>query len=193
MEDRKYTIPSAEAVEEELSRVSYIDKFLNKLKSTTYALITVAAIAILVATLLLPVLKIYGTSMTPTLTEGSIVVSVKKSNFKTGDVIAFYFNNKILVKRVIAFPGDWVNIDENGKVYVNGEELTEPYVDELALGDCDQELPYQVPDGKLFVMGDHRSTSQDSRLQMIGCVAEEQIVGKIEFVLWPMNQVGGVD
>ena len=155
-------------------------------------LITVAAMAVLVATLWLPVLRIYGSSMTPTLQDGEIICTVKTSNFEPGDIISFYYNNKILVKRVIARPGEWVNIDEDGAVSVNGTVLEEPYLVEKALGDTDIELPYQVPDGKIFVMGDHRSTSVDSRNTAVGCVAQEQVVGKIVFRVWPFGRLGTV-
>ena len=130
--------------------------------------------------------------MAPTLNDGEIIISVKTSEFNQGDVIAFYYNNKILVKRVIAAPGEWVNIDVDGTVYVNGEELHEPYVEEKSLGDCNIELPYQVLDGKIFVMGDHRSTSADSRNTTVGCVAQEQVVGKIVFRVWPFEQFGAI-
>jgi signal peptidase I len=153
----------------------------------------VAAAAVLVATLFLPVLQIYGFSMTPCLSESDIVVSLKGFDFKRGDIVSFYFNNKILVKRVIAFPGEWVNIDEDGNVFINDEPLAEPYLVERALGECDLELPYQVPDGKVFVCGDHRSTSVDSRSSTIGCVSEEQIVGKIVFRVWPLKKFGAVE
>ncbi|MEE0930604.1 MAG: signal peptidase I [Acutalibacteraceae bacterium] len=185
-------IPTASQLEAELQYENYKNRYSRVLRSTIYSLITVAAVAVLVATLLMPVLQIYGMSMTPSLTEGDIVVSVKGSDFKQGDVISFYYNNKILVKRVIAFPGDWVNIDDDGNVYVNEELLDEPYLVEKALGECDIELPYQVPDGKIFVCGDHRSTSIDSRSSTVGCVSEEQIVGKILFRVWPLNEIGPV-
>ncbi|MDO4623363.1 MAG: signal peptidase I [Eubacteriales bacterium] len=186
------TMPDLEDLQRELDRVRDKKRYRSALKSTVYALITVSAVAVLVATLLLPVLQIYGTSMTPTLAEGNIVVSVKGKQYTRGDILAFYYNNKILIKRVVAFPGEWVNIDTDGAVYVNGERLNEPYVDQLAFGDCDIELPYQVPDGKTFVMGDHRSTSQDSRTSAIGCVTEEQIVGRIVFRVWPLSEIGKV-
>ena len=151
-----------------------------------------AALAVLVATIWMPVLQIYGTSMTPTLEEGDIVLSVKGSDWKQGDLVAFYLGNKILVKRCIAGPGQWVDIDENGDVYVDGKLLDEPYLTEKALGDCDLEFPYQVPENRWFCMGDHRSTSVDSRHSSVGCVSDEQIVGKILFRVWPLAQFGRV-
>lgn len=187
------TAPTVAQLEEELKRETYRKRYHRVFRSTVYTLITVAAVAVLVATLLLPVLRIYGTSMTPTMTDGDIVVSVTGNNFKRGDVIAFWFNNKILVKRVIALPSEWVDIDETGNVSVNGKPLDEPYLTEKALGECDIELPYQVPDGRLFVMGDHRSTSSDSRSSAVGCVAEEQIVGKLVFRVWPMTGFGALE
>ena len=193
---RKKTLgemPSAEQLEAELKREKYKRRYHSVLRSTIYTLITVAAIAVLVATLWLPVLQIYGSSMTPTLQDGEIIFSVKTADLEPGDIVAFYYNNKILVKRVICGPGDWVNIDEDGTVYVNEVWLKEPYLAEKALGDCNIELPYLVPDGKIFVMGDHRSTSVDSRNTAVGCVAQEQIVGKIIFRIWPLNRLGDVD
>ena len=185
--------PSAAQVDAELTGVKNTRRYHSVLRSTIYTLITVAAIAVLVATLWLPVLQIYGSSMTPTLQDGEIIFSVKTADLEPGDIVAFYYNNKILVKRVICGPGDWVNIDEDGTVYVNEVRLKEPYLAEKALGDCNIELPYQVPDGKIFVMGDHRSTSVDSRNTAVGCVAQEQIVGKIIFRIWPLNRLGDVD
>ena len=131
--------------------------------------------------------------MSPTLQDGEVIFSVKTSDFEPGDVISFYYNNKILVKRVIARPGEWVNIDMDGNVFVNNVPLNEPYLADKAFGDCNIELPYQVPDGKFFVMGDHRSTSVDSRSTAVGCVAQEQIVGKILFRVWPLNCFGPVE
>ena len=185
-------VPTVAQLEEELKRVTYRKRYHSVLRSTVYTLITVAAAAILVATLFLPVLRIYGTSMTPTMTDGDIVVSVKGRSFERGDIIAFWFNNKILVKRVIAQSGEWVDIDEAGNVFVNGTLLDEFYLTEKALGECDIELPYQVPDGRLFVLGDHRSTSADSRSSAVGCVTEEQIVGKLVFRVWPITEFGSL-
>ena len=184
------TAPTTQQLESELKRVRYKRKYRTVMKSTIYMLITVAAVAILVATLWLPVLQIYGSSMAPTMQNGDIVFSVKSSNFKQGDMIAFYYNNKILVKRVIAGPADWVDITEDGTVFVNDEMLEEPYVEEKAFGDTNIELPYQVPDGRFFVMGDYRSTSVDSRNTAVGCVAQEQMVGKIVFRIWPLDTIG---
>lgn len=155
-------------------------------------LIVVAAAAVLVSNYVFPILNIHGSSMTPSLYDGDVVVCLKNADCETGDTIAFYYNNKILVKRVIARAGEWVNIDESGNVYINDKMLEEPYVEELALGECDIELPYQVPDGKVFVMGDHRSVSVDSRNINVGCVAEEQIVGKLILRIWPMNYFGRI-
>ena len=186
-------MPSSEELEKELNRVKYKRRYHVVLRSTVYTLITVAAIAVLVATLWMPVLQIYGGSMTPTLSDGNIVVSVKTGYFQSGDVIAFYYNKKILIKRVIAGPGDWMNIEEDGTVYINNERLDEPYLIEKALGECNIEMPYQVPESRLFVMGDHRSISVDSRNTAVGCVAEEQIVGKILFRVWPLNEFGKVE
>jgi len=185
--------PSVSELETELRRVKYRRRYHTVLKSTLYTLITVAAAAVLVATLWLPVLRIYGSSMTPTLQDGEIVFSLKTETMEQGDVIAFYYNNKILIKRVIATPGDWVNIAQDGTVYVNDKLLEEPYLSEKAFGDADITLPYQVPDGKLFVMGDHRATSADSRHSAVGCVSPEQIVGKIVFRVWPLKQIGTVE
>lgn len=184
--------PTTGQLEQELKKESYKKSYAAVLRSTVYTLITVAAAAVLVAVLFMPVLQIYGTSMSPTLTEGNIVVSLKGSEFKTGDIIAFYYNNKVLIKRVIARSGDWVDISDDGTVYVNDEKIDEPYLTEKAFGECDIELPYQVPESKIFVMGDHRSVSIDSRSTTVGCVAEEQIVGKIVFRVWPIMELGVV-
>lgn len=181
---------SMDELKGELEHERYKRNFGNALKNTVYSLITVAAVAVLVALLLMPVLRIYGDSMTPTLHEGNIILSLKGSSFKTGDVVAFYYNNKILIKRVIAQAGEWVDLDQNGQVYVNNTAIEEPYVTDLAFGECDLKLPYQVPESRIFVMGDHRSVSIDSRNTSIGCVAEEQIVGKVVFRVWPLSSFG---
>ena len=193
MKQKKLTLPTTEQIEVEIERVNYKRKYRTVLKSTIYLLITVAAVAILVATLWLPVLKIYGSSMAPTMHNGDIVFSLKTTNCKQGDVVAFYYNNKLLVKRIIAEPADWVDFDDDGTVYVNGEKLEEPYLAEKAFGDTNIELPYQVPDGKFFVMGDHRATSVDSRNTAVGCVAQEQMVGKIVFRIWPFDAFGAMN
>ena len=187
-------LPTTAQLEAELRRERAKRENNRFLRNIAFALVTVAAAAVLTATLLLPVLQIYGTSMTPTLTEGDIVVSVKGAGFERGDVISFYYNNKILVKRVIAFEGEYVNIDNSGNVFVNGEKIDESYLNdsEKAFGECDLKLPYQVPSGKLFVMGDHRTTSVDSRSSVMGCVSEEQIVGRILLRAWPLTRFGEV-
>ena len=188
----KKPIPSLEELKEELKRERYKYRFANVLKSTICTLVVVAAFAILVATLWMPVLQIYGSSMAPTLEEGQIVVSLKGSDFEQGDLVAFYIGNKLLVKRVIAGPADVVDITQDGTVSVNGQILEEPYVMDKALGECDLEFPYQVPDSRYFLMGDHRSTSVDSRSTTVGCVAMEQIVGKIALCVGPFENFGGI-
>lgn len=185
--------PTSSEVRQELDRVRHGRTYRKTLKSTIYILVTVAAFAVLVATLWMPVLEVYGGSMEPTLQEGELVAAVKSGDFKTGDVVAFYYNNKILVKRVIAGPGDWVDVSKDGTVTVNGTVLDEPYVDELAYGDTKIDLPYQVPDGRWFVMGDHRSVSVDSRNKAVGPVAAEQVVGKLVYTIWPLSQLGSVE
>lgn len=183
---------SMEQLESELKREKQKISVAVAIRNTIYTLVTVAAVAILIAVLIMPVLQIYGTSMTPTLSEGNIVVSLKGNDFETGDVIAFYYNNKILVKRVIAHSGEWVDISKDGTVFVNNEPIEEPYITEKALGECNIKLPYQVPESRVFVMGDHRSISVDSRNTDIGCVSDEQIVGKIVFRVWPLSGLGRV-
>lgn len=183
-------LPTAEQLEEELRYEQYRHRYSSVLRSTVYTLVVVAALSVLAATLFLPVLRIYGTSMTPTVSAGDIVVSVKGSGYQRGDLVSFYYQNSVLVKRVIATGGDWVDIDEEGNVYVNGARLEEPYLEEAAYGTVTISLPYQVGEGRVFVMGDHRSTSIDSRAEEIGCVAEEYIIGKIVFRIWPLSGFG---
>lgn len=195
MEDREQnftSFPSAEQLESELEREKYKKRYGRVFRSTIYTLIIVAAVAVLVAMLWMPVLQIYGTSMSPTLNDGEIVVSVKTSDIKCGDVVAFYYGNKLLVKRCIAEPFDWVDIDRDGTIFVNGEALDEPYIKEKAFGDCDIELPYQVPEGKWFLVGDYRAISVDSRNTKVGCISQEQIVGKITFKVWPLSEFGSI-
>lgn len=185
-------MPSLEQMEAEVKRLRYRSRYRSVLRSTFYSLVVVAAIAVLIATIWLPVLQIYGESMTPTLDEGDIVVSIKGSDFEQGDLIAFYLGNKILVKRCIAGPGQWVDIDKDGNVYVDDRLLNEPYLTERSFGDCNIDLPYQVPENRYFCMGDHRATSVDSRHTEVGCVSEEQIVGKIAFRVWPLTEFGSL-
>jgi signal peptidase I len=183
---------SSEQLQNELEREKYKSNYISAIKGTVYTLITVAAVAVLVAVLFLPVLRIFGSSMAPTLEEGDIVLSLKHGSFETGDVVAFYYNNKILVKRVIAQSGEVVDIDQDGTVFVDGVEIEEPYVSGKAFGDCDIELPYQVPDGRLFVMGDQRDVSVDSRNTAVGPVSQEQIVGRIVLRVWPLADFGRI-
>ena len=184
----KQDVPELNDLQKELKRERDKRRFRKLLRSTVNALIVVAAIAALVATLILPVLQIAGTSMEPSLSDGDIVLLVKTNNLETGDLCAFYYSNKILIKRVIATPGDYIWIESDGTVYLNGEPLDEPYVSEKALGECDVEFPYQVPENHYFVMGDKRESSIDSRSSVIGCIAEDQIVGKIFCKFWPLSE-----
>lgn len=187
-----YTVPERPVLEKVVQRHRYKRRYGIVLRSTVYALVVAAALAVLVATLWTPVLQIYGSSMTPTLSEGQFVLSLKGAKFQQGDLVSFYIGNKLLVKRVIAVPGDWVNISEDGTVYVNNNELIEPYIDEKAFGQCDLKLPYQVPESSYFLLGDHRETSVDSRSSAVGAVAHDQIVGKIVFCVWPLSEFGAV-
>lgn len=190
---KQINIPSSSEVEMELKRERYKRRYRSTLKSTLFALVTAAAAAVLVATLWLPVLQIYGASMTPTLQEGEIVVSVKADQLEPGDIVAFYYGNKVLIKRYIAGPGQWVNILEDGTVLVNDQVLEEPYLTQKALGICDLEFPYQVPDKTYFLLGDERETSVDSRHSSVGCISEEEMVGKIIFRVWPMDVIGVIE
>lgn len=188
-------LPKADDLSKELGKIKYRERYVRTLRSTVFTLVTVAALAVLIATIWLPVLQIYGNSMTPTLKAGDMVVSVSKKNLKRGDVVAFYYNNKVLVKRVIATSGQWVNVDKKGNVYVDGKKLNEPYLQkgEKDYGETNIKLPYQVPDGKYFVMGDHRKVSIDSRNKTVGPVDSEQLVGKLTLRIWPLSRMGAID
>ena len=183
-------IPTAAQFEKEMKRLKYKQNFRNSVKSTVSALITIVAAAVIVSTMLIPVLRVTGASMTPTLRNDEYVLCSKVSSLKQGDIIAFYYNNRILLKRVIGVAGDIIDIDEDGTVTLSGEVLDEPYISEKALGECDIDMPYQVPENRLFVMGDHRSVSVDSRSTSVGCIAEENIVGKVMLRIWPLKAAG---
>lgn len=183
-------LPTRKEIETEIKRVNSRKYFNSLLSKVIFTLISAASVVTIICVLVMPVLRIFGSSMEPTLNNGEIVLSIKTSQYKQGDLIGFYYNNKILVKRVIANEGDWINIDEKGNVFVNDDMLDEPYVYEKALGECNIELPYQVPEGRIFVMGDHRKTSVDSRSTQVGCPSQEQLVGKIVFCVWPIRDIG---
>lgn len=191
--ERQGRTPTVEELEAELEKTRHRSQYWRVLRSTCFSLLVVAAGAVLIAVLLLPVLRIDGTSMTETLQDRDIVVALNSSEFETGDVIAFYYNNGILVKRVIATAGDWVDIDEEGDVYVNGELVEEPYLTEKAFGQCDIDLPCQVPEGRCFVMGDHRATSIDSRNTAVGFISIDSVVGRIMFRIWPLHEFGMIN
>lgn len=186
MASKEIKVPSIELLEAELKKERYRSNYGRVLRSTVFSLLVVAAVAVLIVVLLLPVLQISGSSMADTLQDGDIVIALNGTDCGPGDIVAFYYNNTILIKRVIGAPGDWIDLDEDGNVYLNGELLDEPYVTVKALGECNIELPYQVPDGRYFVMGDHRETSIDSRTTVVGCIAKEMIVGKLMLRVWPI-------
>lgn len=185
-------LPTTEQIEKERARLRHKSRYSRTLRSTIAILVVVAAVAVLVATLWMPVLRIYGSSMAPTLDDGQIVISLKTTDFKTGDIAAFYYGNKLLIKRYIAGASDWVYIDEDGTVSVNSIELDEPYIAEKALGQTNIELPYQVPDKRYFLMGDNREASVDSRNTAVGCASDDQIVGKVVYCIWPLDRFGPV-
>ena len=193
MDNNIKALPETEEIRKAYEQVSYTRRLRRSVVSTVNILIVVAAVAVIVATLLLPVLRIYGDSMRDTLDNGDLVVSVKGASFETGDVIAFYYNNNILVKRVIAGPGQWVDIDTDGNVYVDQQAVEEPYLKEKAYGEPDIMFPCQVPDDRVFVLGDNRAVSVDSRNTSVGCVSSEQIVGKIVLRIWPLTKFGAID
>ena len=187
---KETSLPTAEQLDMERRRLRYKRRYNRTLRSTVAILIVVAALAVLAATLWMPVLRVYGSSMAPTLHNGEILISVKTKDFSSGDIIAFYHGNKLFIKRYIAGPSDYVNVDEDGNVSVNGTLLDEPYLAEKAYGEADIEFPYQVPDQRYFVMGDNRSVSIDSRSSIVGCIAGDQIVGKVVFRVWPLSAFG---
>ena len=189
---KKMDLPTAEQLEQELKRLKYRHSFAFTLRSTVASLLVVAAIAVMISTMIMPVLRVTGTSMTPTLQNDQVIICNKLAECQKGDVVAFYYNNKVLIKRVIGVAGDVIDISGDGVVSVNGEPLDEPYVSELALGECDIELPYQVPDNRIFVMGDHRSVSIDSRSTSVGCVAIENVIGKVLLRVYPIDSFGKI-
>ena len=188
-ERKEVSLPTKEQVETERKRYRRQKAYNKALSGTVYVLTIVAAVAVLIATLILPVLQIEGTSMEPTLSNGDIVLLAKTTRFEHGDLCAFTWNNKLLVKRVIGLPGDWIEIDTDGTVYLNGDKLNEPYVQQAALGECDLVFPFQVPQEQFFVIGDMRESSIDSRNTVIGCISKDQIVGKAFFRVWPFNSI----
>ncbi len=185
--EKKITLPTEEVIKAEIKRETYKRRYKRVLRSTVYSLIIVAAIAVLIATLVLPVVQITGISMETTLHEGDIIVLMKTNRLQRGDLCAFSYSNKILIKRVIGVPGDYIDIDGDGNVYVNGVLIDEPYVTNKSLGDSDLEYPYQVPESQYFMMGDQRDTSVDSRNTVIGCITTDQMLGKILFKIWPLD------
>ena len=189
---KKVPVPSLNEIQSERKRIRRKDYYKQALRGTVSVLVVVAAVAVLIATLFLPILQISGDSMSPTLEHDEIVVLLKTKKFERGDLIGFYYQGKILLKRVVALPEDEVAIDADGNVYVNSELLEEPYVTDKGLGDCDLEFPYKVPGTSYFVMGDRRSNSVDSRNSVVGCIPQEDIVGKVFIRVWSLSRFGFV-
>ena len=183
------SLPTKKQVETERKRYRRQKAYNKALGGTIYVLTIVAAVAVLIATLVLPVLQIEGKSMEPTLVNGDIVLLTKTTHFDRGELCGFSWNNKLLIKRVIGIAGDWIEIATDGTVYLNGEKLDEPYAEQLAVGECDLEFPFQVPQEQYFVLGDMRESSIDSRSTLIGCVEKDQIVGKVFFRIWPFKGI----
>ena len=186
-EVQQLEIPTIDLLEGELKRTQYNRRYRRTLRTTIFSLLLVAAVAVIIAVLLLPVLQISSGSMENTLVDGDMVISLNNGKYETGDIIGFYYNNVVLIKRVIATSGDWVDIAEDGTVTVNGVVLDEPYVEEKALGDCNIKLPYQVPQGKCFVLGDNRTESIDSRNTAVGCISNDVVVGRLLARIWPLK------
>lgn len=183
-------LPTTDQLRAELARSRKRERTLRALASTVAVLVVVAALAVLLSFVKLPLLEVTGESMSPTLQPGEYVLAERGGGFETGDMVAFYFNNKILVKRVIATSGQWVDIDDMGNVSVDGQPLDEPYLPARSYGNVSISLPYQVPESSIFVMGDNRDVSLDSRSREVGCVYEEQVVGRVFARVWPLQQAG---
>ena len=190
---QRMEVPPVELMEAELGRMRQQGRRRSSARSTMYTLLIVAAFAVILTILILPVLTIQGVSMEETLFDGDVVVALNNHRYKTGDVIGFYYNNEVLIKRVIATETDWVDIDQDGTVYVNNVRLEEPYLTEKAFGECNINLPYQVPEGCCFVLGDHRATSIDSRNRSVGCIPNDKVVGRLLLRIWPIEDFGSVE
>ncbi len=192
MSENQSTKPTIDELKKELKRVNNKREYKRVLRNSIFVVVVVAALAVLISSFYVTVLKVTGDSMTPTLETGEIVIAQNSGTFEPGDLIAFYYNNKVLVKRVLGSPGDWINIDDDGLVSINGVAIEEDYVTDKSLEPTDLTFPYQVPENRFFVLGDHRNVSIDSRSTVVGCVTREQLIGKVVFRVFPFKSMGNL-
>lgn len=192
MKGKLTDLPTIEQIEAELKKENTKKEYNKVLRTTIFVLLVVTAAAVIITVLMFPVLEIKGDAMNATLRNGDFIVTGKAAEYSRGDVIAFYYNNTLLVKRIIAVGGDEVDIDEDGNVTVNGQAISEPYVTGKTLGECNVTFPYSVPSDEFFVLGDNRAMSVDSRNTALGTVTQDLIVGKLLFRVWPFGAIGGI-
>ena len=195
MNDEK-RIPTEETAEGKEEAVNVHKEIYEWIQCLVVALICCVLIFVFVAR----VIDVVGHSMVPTLQDGDkIVITRLAGEYERGDIVVLRketFKPDPIVKRIIAVAGQTIDIDfENGIVYVDGEALDEPYVNELTYDTEDfltYERPVVVPEGCVFVMGDNRNNSTDSRKATIGCVDTRYILGKAIFRILPLSSAGAI-